>query len=274
MYIYKITNTVNKKIYIGKTNNPSRRKKEHFLKSNINNEPKKVLYLAMKKYGKENFLFEILEECLDKDWEEREKYWIKFYNSLIPNGYNMIDGGSEPPHYTGEKSPVSKLKDFEVEEIQQLLLTKTFKKLSNKEIAKRYNISIDQIRRINPGERGYNKNLNYPLRKYSKKQISEEIIELLSTWKYSCQEIADMYNVSKSCIKEINRGKNHFKEGIVYPIKPTGISGEKTQYKKAYELLKKNYSITEIIKQTKLKHKTIYSIKEGKYNCYLETCND
>lgn len=274
MYIYKITNKINQKKYIGKTNDPERRKREHFSKTNLKNEPNKILYKAMEKYGRENFIFDIIEECSEEKWEDREKYWISHFNSLIPNGYNMIDGGSEPPHYLGEKSAVAKLKDFEVKEIQQLLLNNNFNKLSNKEIAERYNISTDQIERINLGKRGFNDKLKYPLRKYSKKEYVEDIRKLLNSWEYSCQEIADIYGVSKSCIKEINRGKNHFKKDIIYPIKPIGVSGSKEQYLQAYLLLKEGYPIVEIIKRTNLKHKTIQSIKEGKYNRYLETCND
>lgn len=40
------------------------------------------------------FSFQILEECEIKDLDEKEQYWIETYNSLIPNGYNMIQGGS------------------------------------------------------------------------------------------------------------------------------------------------------------------------------------
>lgn len=274
MYIYKITNKVNQKIYVGKTNDPERRKREHFSKTNLRNEPNKILYRAMEKYSRENFIFEIIEECSEEKWEDREKYWISYFNSLIPNGYNMIDGGSEPPHYLGEKSAIAKLKDSEVKEIQQLLLNNNFNELSNKEIAEKYNISTDQIERINLGKRGFNDRLKYPLRKYSKKEYAEDIRKLLNSWKYSCQEIANMYGVSKSCIKEINRGKNHFKKDTVYPIKPVGVSGSKEQYLQAYLLLKEKYPVVEIIKRTNLKHKAIQSIKEGKYDRYLETCND
>lgn len=274
MYIYKITNLINNKKYIGKTNDIKRRKREHFSNYNIEREPNKILYKAMLKYGKGNFLFEIIEECDDSIWEDREKYWIEHCNSLIPNGYNMIDGGSEPPHYVGESSLVSKLTDLEVKEIQNLLLKYNFNELSNKEIASKYNISTDQISRINSGKRGYNKELSYPLRKYSMSDNVDEIISLLDTWEYSCQEIANMFNVSKSCIKEINRGKNHHRDNIVYPIKPQNVSKDKNSYKKAYSLLEENKQISYISKETGLGYSAIKSIKEGKFDCYLKTCND
>lgn len=64
----------------------------------------------------------------------------------------MIPGGSEPPHEYGEKSSHAKLTQKEVDEIIILLQTKTFEEMSNLAIAAKYNISIDQIRRINNGE--------------------------------------------------------------------------------------------------------------------------
>lgn len=65
MIIYRITNLINNKVYIGKTNNFERRYKEHFRKTNIKSDPNKILYLAMHKYGFENFKMDIVEECPD-----------------------------------------------------------------------------------------------------------------------------------------------------------------------------------------------------------------
>lgn len=82
--IYKTTNLVNNKIYVGrdKHNNPK------YLGSG------KLLHLAFKKYGIENFYKEIIEECLDEDLDNREKYWIKELRSQDPSiGYNIADGG-------------------------------------------------------------------------------------------------------------------------------------------------------------------------------------
>ena len=92
--IYKITNLLNNKCYIGKSKNIEARWQYH--KNNIKNtkESNKVLYQAFKKYGLKNFKFEILEEIdqYDKLSNEREKYWIEYYNSFH-YGYNMTKGG-------------------------------------------------------------------------------------------------------------------------------------------------------------------------------------
>jgi group I intron endonuclease len=83
MIIYKTTNIVNGKFYIGKDkhNNPS------YLGSG------KILEQAILKYGKENFTKEVLEKCDNYDiWLEREKYWIKELNATT-YGYNIAEGG-------------------------------------------------------------------------------------------------------------------------------------------------------------------------------------
>jgi group I intron endonuclease len=80
--IYKTTNLINGKIYIGKDshNNPN------YIGSG------KLIKYAIKKYGKENFTKEILEYCNTDNIDEREIYWIKEFNSMN-NGYNISSGG-------------------------------------------------------------------------------------------------------------------------------------------------------------------------------------
>lgn len=53
------------------------------------------LYRAFKKYNLENFTFEILEECSTNELNDREKYWIQFYDTYR-NGYNQTIGGNSP----------------------------------------------------------------------------------------------------------------------------------------------------------------------------------
>ena len=86
MLIYKIINLINNKIYIGK-------------KSNIQNFNQYwgsgiLIKKSIKKYGKDNFKKEIIEYCnTEKELNEKEIYWIKELNSIIPNGYNIAIGG-------------------------------------------------------------------------------------------------------------------------------------------------------------------------------------
>jgi group I intron endonuclease len=96
--IYKITNLVNGKIYIGQTKlTIEERFQQH--KYNANSSYKKSrLYSAMKKYGVDNFSVKLIDEAgTQEESNEKEIDWINFYKSNIykhPNvGYNMTDGG-------------------------------------------------------------------------------------------------------------------------------------------------------------------------------------
>ena len=97
--IYKIENLINGKKYIGQSIDIHERILTH---KRINERKSgKVaqaypLYLAFKKYGLENFSFEIIEECPREKLNEREKYWIQYYHTYIhdlkSNGYNLTLG--------------------------------------------------------------------------------------------------------------------------------------------------------------------------------------
>jgi group I intron endonuclease len=106
-YIYKITNKINGKLYIGKTNNPYQRMHVHLTVAKLGaendfyliNGQYSLLQRAITKHGADNFDFNIVEE---NEYEEvifeREKYWIAFYKTNVcrygPDyGYNLTDGG-------------------------------------------------------------------------------------------------------------------------------------------------------------------------------------
>ena len=91
-FIYKITNDINQKVYIGKTEQTvEKRFKEHCQDYKRKRCEKRPLYSAMKKYGIEHFHVELVEETDNP--EEREQYWIKFYDSYGSTGYNATMGG-------------------------------------------------------------------------------------------------------------------------------------------------------------------------------------
>lgn len=92
-YIYKIQNKLNGKIYIGQTvKSLQKRFTQHKNNSNKEYFSQIVLYKAFNKYGIENFEFEGIEEVPNELLDEREKYWIEYYDSYF-NGYNSTLGG-------------------------------------------------------------------------------------------------------------------------------------------------------------------------------------
>lgn len=156
-YIYKIENLINHKIYIGQTNNYKRRFIEH--KNRGYKKDTKVLYYAFDKYGIENFDFSIIEFV--KNYNEREKYWIKYYDSF-ENGYNMTEGGEEPPVFHGENHHLATHTQIDNDYIVYLLKETN---ISIKDIAKLTNYNTSSINRINKGEMWHQDNLEYPIRK-------------------------------------------------------------------------------------------------------------
>lgn len=110
--IYKITNILNNKIYIGQSNNIQRRFSEHKTRGVKSSIPVDV---AIAKHGKENFCFEIVEEVLLEELNSHEEFWIIFYNSK-KNGYNCSDGGDFQS--VGENNGRAILSEIEIKEIR------------------------------------------------------------------------------------------------------------------------------------------------------------
>lgn len=92
--VYKITNKVTGKVYIGITNQGAGvRYRHHWYEARIGESA--PIHRSMKKYGEENFTLEILETVdTYEELKDREKYWIKFYDSMNrEKGYNLTEGG-------------------------------------------------------------------------------------------------------------------------------------------------------------------------------------
>jgi group I intron endonuclease len=93
MIIYKSTNKITGKIYIGQTTKSlEKRIKGHIKESKI--DKSRPFLLSIKKYGIDNFTFEVIDTTNNLDeLNNKEIYWIDFYNSVSPNGYNVTGGG-------------------------------------------------------------------------------------------------------------------------------------------------------------------------------------
>ena len=99
MLIYKITNLINNKCYIGQTiKTAEQRWKEHQSHAfgSHPNDQNKTLDKAIRKYGLENFTFEVLQDNIEtfEQLDKAEIYWIDYYNSFV-KGYNETFGGQQ-----------------------------------------------------------------------------------------------------------------------------------------------------------------------------------
>lgn len=94
-YIYKITNIVNNKVYIGQSISPKHRWQAHKRSAN---KPSQIIHYALAKYDIRNFVFEVVASCLDQDAANNTETTIVIQeNSLVPNGYNVSNGGFNAP---------------------------------------------------------------------------------------------------------------------------------------------------------------------------------
>lgn len=91
--IYKITNRMNGKCYIGQSVDIKKRWVQHIGNTGRDSNP---MYLDFKKFGIDNFDFEVLEECKREELNAKEIYYIKFFDSYR-NGYNLTTGGQGQP---------------------------------------------------------------------------------------------------------------------------------------------------------------------------------
>lgn len=205
-WIYKITNLINNKIYIGYTKyTPEKRFQEHWLQRFQDNS---ILHKAMIKYGKNSFKIEGLEEFNEdeNDWCQKECYWIEKLQSRQPKGYNICEGGNKPPVHYGSNNVKSKITQNQFLELVNDL--KTYN-LEFGQLAVKYNLSQSQIERINKGEFRHLENEEYPLRKMKRDQwIIKQIIKDLKDNILSQDEIERKYQIkSRTRLYDINNGK-------------------------------------------------------------------
>ena len=153
--IYKIENLLNHHCYIGQSRNIEKRWEAHKIAAFNSNQSSYdyPLYKAIRKYGLENFSFEVVETCSVEELNYKEIYWIGFYNSF-EEGYNQTIGGYAPtyPKLTEEQIIAIKLR-----------LINFVHSDTHKKIAEEYNVSEDTIQAINNGRAWYDDKLIYPL---------------------------------------------------------------------------------------------------------------
>lgn len=220
VYIYAYINKINGHMYIGKTNNLARRMREH--KSMAYN-PNSHMYNSLwskkiREYGYDNFEVKILEICDYSQWQEREKYWIKYYNTFNGVGYNTTPGGEDEDNCLNRI-----LTNEEAILIYNDLLNSSMKQ---KDIAYKYDISQTLLSNINLGlkytsnEIGYQQNVIYPLRKnYKTENDYEELYNLLRNSTLSFREIAQQLHMGESTVKKINYGTLRHDNAKIYPIR-------------------------------------------------------
>lgn len=145
---------------------------------------------AIHKYGKDNFIIEQIEQCNQEDLNDREKYWINFYDSYR-NGYNSTLGGQDTP-----KLPKLLYKTDEIIDLYNA-------GFSLRELAREYNVDHATIKLI------LTKN-KIPLRTVrTYKLSSENRVQILTDYNngISRKSIMEKYNISKSYLSQLINGR-------------------------------------------------------------------
>ena len=204
-YIYKITNTKNNKIYIGKTTTciQDRFSKHIYESKNANVKGYSfILHKAFRKYGIDNFIIEEVEEIDNSMLNDREIYWINAYSSMIPNGYNMTFGG-----------------EGSVKINYDLVYSLWDDGNSIAQIAKIVNHSISQIRHILLDYNNFcveaNAQRTIDATKKKVGQYDKNTNELIKIHD-SIKDAAAAVNVDRSCISRCCSGKKKSSRGFVW----------------------------------------------------------
>lgn len=181
LIIYKATNKINNKIYIGLTTKSlNKRIKGHLSKEQFG--LKIPICNAIRKYGKENFDWGVVATCDTKDkLYFLERFYIKFFNSKSPNGYNLTDGGEDNPmNYEEFRKKVGDLKKGKTKDNdfgRKITSEKLTGKLKTKEHCK--NLSISHAGKLsgmnNPNYGKKHPGLNKGKSKSTKGKTYEEI---------------------------------------------------------------------------------------------------
>lgn len=159
--IYKFTNRIDGKSYIGQSVNIHKRYIQHknrFDHDNIKLEDT-FFHRMLRHYGFENFDFEILEECSVSELNQREIYYIQKHKTYYPFGYNMTKGGNDVVC-----KKIDKLR------LNNIINDLRFSDLTEIDIAKKYGVILNTISLINQGKMWFDENESYPIRKISKKK--------------------------------------------------------------------------------------------------------
>ena len=213
-YIYKITNDINNKVYIGLTvNTLEYRFKQHKYDSKKGD---KKLYKDMRKYGFEHFHIEELEKCVNNQLGVRERFWISYYDSFY-NGYNDSFGGEG--HLTYDHDAI--------------LNTILEKKYTCQTIANQYGCGINvvyNVARMN----GIDLSYCHKLKQYTKKNNSKIVIQYdiknnyiqefpsiaeAARWLFNNQKCKTLNKGVISHIREVCNNKRNTAYGYIWKFK-------------------------------------------------------
>ena len=264
--IYKYTNLINGMVYIGQTKQTlEQRDYKHQTQLNDNT----YFHRAIKKYGRNNFSLELIEDNIPfNKLNEKEKYYIDYFESFYTTGkgYNLTQGGQWG-------SGTQKLTISQVDEIKQLLANTDY---PFHVIGDDYNVTLYCISDINRGKSFIDDSIDYPIRKSPSRSYIDEtkiniILDMLLNSNVTQEEIGLATDVHPYTVGEINRGNNSWcPKDLSYPLrKPVQKNTfqnkitQKEVQEICYKLCFTNIKIEDIGKEYGIAKNTVGDISRG-----------
>lgn len=188
--IYRIVNDVNDKVYIGQTVRTLKARFDRHCSSAKWAENSMAIKAAILKYGKEHFRIELIEECEREFLDEREVYWISFYDSY-KHGYNRTKGGQS----VGYKGKLT-------EENKQEVIEMYKNGISPLKIASLYKVSRTTIQSLLRSK-------NIPIYKALANMVDiEEVKEYIRQNRPYISDVAKKFGISISSVRNIIKNAN------------------------------------------------------------------
>lgn len=278
MYIYIYTNKINGHQYVGQTNNLQKRFNGHKSDSfNSNSHSYNYpLHNAIRKYGLDNFNFEVIEEVnTPEEADVREQYWIKKKKSHVSEGgYNITFGGDgcQKGSIPWEEL-INKGKVFSGDEILDIQ-NRLIKGEKYDDIMSIYSPRLTRtfLSNLNNGVNYKNPDLDYPLKKdfsgegkFSKEEIIEIKKEIKAGMRYS--DIQNKHNIkSAGFISMINSGKYYFDPEEKYPLIVKGCADKSWIQDCLYDIIYSDLSLIKIAKKYGKADSTIKKLSQGRAN--------
>lgn len=251
--IYKITNTINGKVYIGQSVNLNKRMKSHLAYLKANKHHNNYLQNSFNKYGVEAFVFEVIKLCAIKELDNLEMKYILEYNSTSEVfGYNLVEGGQKYRFFTEDVK-------------KKMSLARKGKKLSEQ-----------HKKRIGEGHKGKKMSLSsiakgLATRKQNGSLLGEKNGNALIPDTVACNIIAELiggkdvkcivknYNVTSDVVYNImyNKSYTHLMTFVRGSLKNRTTDNLNKKVDKAVEMYKSGYSQNKIAKELNISRNTL-----------------
>lgn len=218
-YIYLLTNKINGKQYVGQTIRDDINLRWNQYKQLKEESIGRCLFNAFTKYGIENFKFQIICICFNEDCNKYEMEYIKKYKTIIPNGYNLREGGNNSKHHPHTIILMS----ISMKEKMKLLINPNYGIIHTEEYKKKMSESVKKAltkRKLDGYKQHINslENLNKNHEKNKKKigqySINNELIKIFN----SIKEAETYTNIDNRRISESCNRKRISAGGFIWKI--------------------------------------------------------